>query len=179
MGGEWEKWTQGTPRAWEGQSPLVPPNVCVCAHAHVRACMCALRSLYKTVCTGIGLCRSRLSSSALRLKAKKPRMSAPICTLLCKLVSIYDKNGTPRATVPLCSTQPEHPCTKAPCIELKQVDQLGGCRSGPGERWWWPTLGKSWGGSERWANSGYILKAGQQICWWLVLDARGNKRHSG
>lgn len=125
--------------------------------------MHTLQGLYKTTCTGAGLCRSRPCSSALRLKAKKPRMPAPICILLCKLVSIYDKNGTPGAMVPLCSTQPERPCMAAlGSKSLKQANQLGGCWSRPRERGWRLILGKGRGGSEKRANSGYILKVGQQ-----------------
>lgn len=74
----------------------------VCAHEYVY--LHGLSQVrFKAIHTGTLLCRDKISSAVLRLRAKKFRMSVPICTILCKSVCVCDINGTPIAVVPWTS----------------------------------------------------------------------------
>lgn len=131
--------------------------ICVC----MCVCDCAFLSLCKAMCTGTVLSRSRLSSTVLRLTAKKPRMSAPICTILCKYVCVCYINGTPIAMVPLCSMQPEHPYMAGPTVRVEASRLFRRLL-----RWFGKEMmvahTNGWGGGEKLWNSVSILKVNEQ-----------------
>lgn len=166
----WEQWvverevnsgdTQSLGRI---ESTCVCHWVCTFMDVYVCACVCVivLSWVYARPCVLVVLSRSRLSSAVLRLTAKKPRMSAPICTILCKYVCVCYINGTPIAMVPLCSMQPEHPYMAGPTVRVEASRLFRRLL-----RWFGKEMmvahTNGWGGGEKLWNSVNILKVNEQ-----------------